>query len=73
MYPPGSLGPGVFGPQAVQQPPQLQHPLGRHAVSQAVEVLAGQLLDRRGQRRQVVRSTAPSEAMIRPVPPSRSV
>lgn len=32
MYPPGSLGPGVFGPQAVQQPPQLQHPLGRHAV-----------------------------------------
>jgi hypothetical protein len=53
MYPPGSLGPGVFGPQAVQQPPQLQHPLGRHAVSQAVEVLAGQPLDRRGQRRQV--------------------
>jgi hypothetical protein len=35
--------------QAVQQPPQRQHPLGRDRVSQAVEVLSGQLVDGRRQ------------------------
>jgi hypothetical protein len=42
----GQLGqPVAF--QAVQQPPQPKDPLGRDRISQAVQVLGGQLLDRR--------------------------
>ena len=35
--------------QAVQQPPQPKELFGRDRVGQPVQVLAGQLLDRRGQ------------------------
>jgi hypothetical protein len=50
----GQLGqPVAF--QAVQQPPQLQDLVGQGDVGQAVQIQAGQPVDGRGQRGQLIR------------------
>jgi hypothetical protein len=41
--------------QAIQQPPQRKDPLSPNSIRQTVQVLGGQLIDRRGQPGQVVR------------------